>query len=227
MSRRNRIKAKGRRESGSFVALPHAVTSSPNYPKLSAKSVKLMVDLAAQIRYRKGGHTTNGDLCAAFKIMRPLGWRSTDTLDAAERELLHFGFIEVTQPGNRRHPTLYAVTWEAVAPIDSKPWITPTSAPSSKWRREVGPLPKKPKKPTMRKKPIPKNWATSYPETGLIVQSASTFSPEAGSKAPLLSSSLTQIMGTSIALPPVLGDAPWPCRGWSTTASINSAGVLA
>ena len=144
----NRGKAKGRREKGSFAAIPHAVLQSKNYSMLSFKAKSLLLDLSGMIVYQKGGEDTNGNLCAAFKIMQPLGWRSPDTLDAAEAELLHYGFIEVTQKGNRRRPTLYAVTWLAISRYEEK-LIAGTNAPSSKWRIEVEPMP--PRRPSIKK----------------------------------------------------------------------------
>ena len=182
MARGKRFRnAKNRREHGSFVAIPHSVLRSENYAKLSHKAVKLMVDLAAQIVFRKDQETTNGNLCAAFKIMQPLGWKSSDTLDAAEAELLHFGFIEITQPGNRRNPTLYAVTWEAIASFDSKSWIKPTNAPSSKWKINAEPLP--PRR-HQRKKLIPENWVTQYPTIGLIDHFLNILYPPTGLLVP-------------------------------------------
>ena len=68
---RDRIKAKGRRDLGSFFALPHAVLEHENYTRSSPKAVKLLIDLGAQY---KGNN--NGDLCAAWSLMTARGWNS-------------------------------------------------------------------------------------------------------------------------------------------------------
>ncbi len=45
--------------------MPHVVVNSPQYAKLKPRSVKLLLDLAAQY---KGNN--NGNLCAAWSIMQ-------------------------------------------------------------------------------------------------------------------------------------------------------------
>ena len=203
MAGRSRLnKAKNRRDGGSFANIPHAVLHSPNYPKLSFKGAKLVLDIAGQVVYRKGGENSNGNLCAALKTMKPMGWKSADTLDAAEAELLHFGFIEVTQKGNRRNPTLYAVTWLAISSFEDKPWIQSTHAPSCKYKIEAGPMP--PRR-VAGKKLIPDNWVTPYPTIGLNDQKVTTLYPTIGLKRPVWGSFYTRRLGTSIDLPRVLG----------------------
>jgi len=168
--------AKQRREPGSFSAIPHIVQQSANYARLSFKAKALLLDLCLQIVHKRHNHNTNGNICAALNTMKPLGWKSADTLDAAEAELLHYGLIEVTQRGNRRHPTLYAVTWDAVSPIEGKPWITATAKPSSKWKIQVEPLP--PRRPSKKKKLIPDNWFKRCPIVGLVSFSRNKVIPE-------------------------------------------------
>lgn len=131
-------KAKNRRESGTFVAIPHAVLDHSNYTKLSAYGVKLLFDLCSQIRFKKSAETNNGDLCAAWSMMEKRGWKSRDTLAKSKRELLHFGFIEITQAGGRKFPTLYAVTWWAIGHLPGKDHIQATRIPSGKWKDEHG-----------------------------------------------------------------------------------------
>ena len=72
MSRR-RVNPKNRRESGSFIAVPHVVLDSAEYAGLSAKAVKLMIDIYAQFR-----GNNNGDLAAAWTLMEPRGWKSRE-----------------------------------------------------------------------------------------------------------------------------------------------------
>lgn len=141
MSRRSRAKAKGRRESGSFVALPHAVLDCPNFRALSAYAKSLLLDIAAQYR-----GINNGDLCACWRLMEARGWRSRDTLSKALRELIHFGLLELTRQGGLHKPNLYALTWLAVDDCGGKLDVPATNVPSARWRYQVGPLPAKTKR---------------------------------------------------------------------------------
>src|SRR5690349_7962559 len=105
MSSRSRSKAKGRSETGSFFAFPHAVMESPAFRQLSAHAVKLLCNLGEQYRGKN-----NGDLCAAWKVMQPRGWKSRDTLARAISELLAAGLIEKTRQGGLHCCSLYALT---------------------------------------------------------------------------------------------------------------------
>ena len=65
------------------------------------------MDLVVQYR-----GDNNGDLCAAWKLMKPRGWRSEATLHKAKRELIELGLIVETRKGWRPNKaSLYAVTW--------------------------------------------------------------------------------------------------------------------
>ena len=101
---KNRFKdAQARREGGGFVPLPFVVIRSQSFTRLSAHAVKLLNDLLAQY---KGDN--NGDLCAAWTLMQPRGWKSKDTLNKALEELLAGDWLEVTRQGGRHKATLYA-----------------------------------------------------------------------------------------------------------------------
>lgn len=101
-----RTKITGKSEnSGSFSMLVHAFFQSPEYAELSPRAVKLLIDLFCQYRGKN-----NGDLCAAFSVMKKAGWTSNDQLQKALAELLAKGWILVVRAGGRRQPTLYAVT---------------------------------------------------------------------------------------------------------------------
>jgi hypothetical protein len=67
---RKQVNSKGRPERGSFIALPEAVINSREFARLSAYGVKLFINVCAQFNGRN-----NGDLCAAWTLMRELGWR--------------------------------------------------------------------------------------------------------------------------------------------------------
>jgi hypothetical protein len=114
---RSRIKAKGRRESGTYVGIPHAITRSREYAALSASAVKLIIDLADQFN-----GSNNGDLQATWPFMQDKGWRSKATLYRAINELLHREFVIVSNQGRltslspRRYAAMggsFAVVWVA------------------------------------------------------------------------------------------------------------------
>lgn len=131
-----RLKAKGRRESGSFVALPHAVIGGDEWAALSAQAVKLLLDLYSQY---KGNN--NGDLTLAWSIMKPRGWKSKDTLYRARDELMAAGWIVCARQGGRHIPSLYAVTWQAIDECGGKLDIAETSAPLGTWKnKKRGPI---------------------------------------------------------------------------------------
>ena len=119
----------GRSESGSFLAIPHAVLRSDAYLTLSAHAVKLLFDLAAQYR-----GTNNGSLGAAWRIMEPLNWRSRQTLERALRELQEHGLIEKTRQGGRHQCNLFAVTWRPIDACGNKLDVAPSHAASGRWK---------------------------------------------------------------------------------------------
>lgn len=126
---RNRQKSKGRRESGSFCALPHSILESPEYATLSAKAVKCLLDIFGQFR-----GANNGDLGANWKEMKKRGWKSRDTLAHALLELTASGFILKTRQGGRRKCSLYAVTWLAINECGGKLDMAPTHVATNTWR---------------------------------------------------------------------------------------------
>lgn len=127
-SRKNRSKQKGRKEEGSFIALPHALINSVNYSMLSHTAAHMLICIAAQY-YGKN----NGYLKATKGIMDRYGWKSSDTRVSAIKELIHYGFIVKNFQGYEGVPSLYAITWQ---PIDEQPpkerGRHTTSFPSSK-----------------------------------------------------------------------------------------------
>lgn len=128
----SRQKAKGRRESGSFVAVPKVVLNSKEYSTLGAHAVKLLIDLLAQYNGKN-----NGDLCAAWSLMHPRGWRSKGTLAAAIADLKAAGWIVTSRQGGRNRPSLYAITFLAVDECGGKLEMTPTRVPPSLWKKSV------------------------------------------------------------------------------------------
>lgn len=134
---RSREKTTGRKETGGWFGLPHAVLDSPNYCALSAHAVKLLNDLGSQLR----GHN-NGDLCATWSILQLRGWRSRDTLTRALAELQHYGLIEKTRQGGMNRCCLYAFTWRPIDECHGKLDVSATAVASGLWKVPQPPIPK-------------------------------------------------------------------------------------
>jgi len=131
MGKRSYSKAKGRRESGSYTAIPHAVTGTRKYRTLSYLGKALMLDLSSQYNGKN-----NGDLAAPWPGMKELGWRSSSTLWKAKKELMDVGFIICTRHGWQNVPSLFAFTWFAIDECSGKLDIPATNAPPGNWRDE-------------------------------------------------------------------------------------------
>jgi hypothetical protein len=133
MSRLTREYMKGRRSRGQFLALSHAYLESPQYAALSSRALKALIDIAGQYNGRN-----NGDLTAAWSVMRVRGWTSKDQLAKSVRELLDRGWVMLTRKGGRDRstPTLYAVTWWGIDDCGGKldPGVTASAAPLNTWK---------------------------------------------------------------------------------------------
>jgi hypothetical protein len=125
-----REKIKGRRESGQFLNIPTQIPLSNQYANLGAWSVKLLIDL-----YTQYNGSNNGDLCAAFSMMKKRGWRSKGTLSNALTELTNAGFILKTRQGGKHKASLYAVTFRAIDECKGKLDIDPTPVPPNTWKK--------------------------------------------------------------------------------------------
>ena len=106
----SRERVKGRKTKGRFLALPASVVDSDDYKSLSGNAVKLLMALLYQYRGKN-----NGDLSAAYTIMKGMGFVSKDTLQRAKNELLEKQLIIQTREGRFTNPggvcALYALTW--------------------------------------------------------------------------------------------------------------------
>ena len=116
----------GRRNTAPFLSIPKDVLSSEAYLSLGGWEVKLLVDIASQFNGKN-----NGDLTAAYSVMRDRGWNSTGTLNKARKALLDAGLIQETRSGGRHRCTLYAVTWRGIDECKGKLDVKPTIAPSN------------------------------------------------------------------------------------------------
>ncbi len=131
---RNRLKAKGRRESGSFVPIPHSVLKSSQFAALSFKAVKLLLDICADIRFGSGGSINNGDQACTISVMEKRGWKSKDTLLKAQQELEESGFIIRTRQGGRNLCNLFAVSFFAIDECEGKLDLSSTNRAPNDWK---------------------------------------------------------------------------------------------
>jgi len=128
--RSKRERLKGRASHKGFLGINKDVLESESYSKLGAWAVKLLVDVAKQYN----GHN-NGDLSAAFTLMKPLGWHSKGTLARAIKDLLDNGFLELTRQGGKNRCSLYAITWKPIDECGGKLDVTETRVASNLWNR--------------------------------------------------------------------------------------------
>lgn len=127
--KRNRASAKGRASRGPFLAIPREVLNSPAWAAMTASEVKLLLDVAAGFR-----GNNNGNLSAAWGLMKNRGWVSKDTLARALSGIIEKGFVSITRQGGRRICSLFAITWEGIDPCDGKHDVRPWAVPSNTWR---------------------------------------------------------------------------------------------
>lgn len=95
------------RDQGPFVALPWAVLDCPAYARLSHPARSLLWEFARQYV-----RDNNGRLLASGVYLAKRGWKSSDVIVRAKRELQEAGFIHETVMGHRPNKaSWYALTW--------------------------------------------------------------------------------------------------------------------
>lgn len=115
MATNKRSRATGRGKEHSFLQVPHYILQSEEFGRLSSWGVKLLIELAGLFR----GHN-NGNLSAAFSVLRKRGWRSAGTLSKALRELQEAGWIVCTRHGGKNRCSLFALTWWPIDACEGK-----------------------------------------------------------------------------------------------------------
>lgn len=119
-------------DGGAAFLIPITLFRHENFTRLSPWGHKLLMDVARQY----SGYN-NGYLCASRTLMRPCGWKSTDTLQRAVEELEHYGLLLRTRQGGRNRATLHALSWRR---IDDKGNdrldVLPTMKPTDDWKLE-------------------------------------------------------------------------------------------
>lgn len=101
------------RDPGGFVALPWSVLDSAAYLSLSYHAKALLIDVARQCH-----KDNNGRLLLSRAHLAKRGWKSSDMIMKAKRELLAAKLIFETAKGARPNKaSWYAVTWRALDKI--------------------------------------------------------------------------------------------------------------
>ncbi len=127
-TRRRRVKG---RAAGTHLGIPHYVLRSEEFGELDGWALKLLIEMAGAYN-----GFNNGDLSAAWSVLKERGWRSKGTLWDARGRLLEGGWIVVTRHGNRNRCALYAVTWWPVDPCEGKGLeIPPAQTASNLWQK--------------------------------------------------------------------------------------------
>jgi hypothetical protein len=129
---RSRAKHLGRRESGTFSRVPHAVQDSANWKQCGGTAIKLLCDLIRQYN----GHN-NGDLTTCRTFMAKRGWTVPETLHFAALELEHYGLVFRTKQGGLQiGPNLYALTWMPIDDCSGKLDCSRTKVPTGEWKHD-------------------------------------------------------------------------------------------
>ena len=98
------------RDAGGFVAMPWSVLDCPAYASLSHPARSLLMEIARQCL-----QDNNGRLLASAAHLSKRGWKSSDVITRAKRDLMEAGFIHETVKGHRpNRASWYAVTWRAI-----------------------------------------------------------------------------------------------------------------
>ena len=119
----------GRQTTQPFLSLPHNVLYHDSFRTLSPRATKLLIDIAAQYR----GYN-NGDLCAPLSVMRKRGWKSSDQLFKARKELLDRGLILTSRQGGLNKCSLFALTWFQIDDCKGKLDIESTTVAPHNWK---------------------------------------------------------------------------------------------
>lgn len=106
MAKRKKGKYYGGRDGAMFSAWPADCATHWNFYQRSTQAKALLFELLGQYRGRN-----NGDLTTAWSVLKDRGWRSRDTVQKAEAELLRTGWIVKTRQGGRNRCNLFALTF--------------------------------------------------------------------------------------------------------------------
>lgn len=131
---KSRTKLKGRREEGTFGLWPHACAGHANFAALSINSRALILDFLGQ----SNGYN-NGDLTAAFAVLKTRGWKSRTTVDKACAELEEKGWIVRTRQGGKNRCNLYGFTFRGIDDCKGKLDVPSSAVPLGFWKTGQNP----------------------------------------------------------------------------------------
>ena len=125
----HRTNARGRANKRRFTGIPHDVMESDSYCGCSGNAIRLLLELAKQYN-----GINNGDLSAAFSVLKSRGWRSKKTLARCLTELIDRELIVRTREGWFSNPggrcALYALAWDPIHECPGKDLeLGPTRVP--------------------------------------------------------------------------------------------------
>lgn len=100
---------------GGFTGIPRFVHSSKQWASLTPSQKSLLVDIYFQ--YRK---YNNGDLTAAFSVLKKHGWKNQGTISKNLKQLVKKGFLIETRRRKQRRCALYAVSWYQIDDCNGK-----------------------------------------------------------------------------------------------------------
>jgi hypothetical protein len=112
-----RRRQKGRAGDHSYLGIPHYILRSPEFGALEPWSLKLLIELAGNYNGKN-----NGDLSAAYSVLRVRGWRSAGTLNNAIKSLVAGRWIVYARHGGRNRCALFALTWWPIDCCEGK-WL--------------------------------------------------------------------------------------------------------
>ena len=97
----------GKLDVGRFTALPHNVIHSAEFRGLNYAARALLFDIAAQYN-----QSNNGKLVCCMKYLKPLGWKSNDTISRSLKALIKSGLLIQTRQGMM--PPCSQAAWFAI-----------------------------------------------------------------------------------------------------------------
>jgi len=120
---------KGRREYRPFKSMPTDCMNHQKYYNMSSSAKVLLWEFC----YQYNGYN-NGNLCAAFSVLKKRGWKSKGTLNRALKELRKLEWITVSRQGGKNLCSLYALTFQAIDDCNDKLEIKPTTTALGDWK---------------------------------------------------------------------------------------------
>ena len=107
-------RSKDKRDGDRYVALPHVVIDSPSFRALGYAARALLIDISRQYT-----GSNNGRLVACTRYLKPLGWKSHDTVSRALAEIKDAGLLIETRMGMRpNRAAWFALGWYALDVVD-------------------------------------------------------------------------------------------------------------